>query len=146
MSGGRRWQPPAMAVRPDALTPLLDAECAPPRSSAAASACRAWDGVADPPSGHYPVQRALQCSARQFDGEKHLADGSESNRAPATVEQLIAAAAFEPAPPTDRQGGMMAYELPSLPYAYNAFEPTIDTTTMRFHHDKHHGTYVAIPR
>jgi superoxide dismutase, Fe-Mn family len=37
----------------------------------------------------------------------------------------------------------MAYELPSLPYAYDALEPTIDELTMRVHHDKHHGTYVA---
>ncbi len=37
----------------------------------------------------------------------------------------------------------MAYELPSLPYDYNALEPHIDETTMRIHHDKHHGTYVT---
>ncbi len=37
----------------------------------------------------------------------------------------------------------MAYELPPLPYAYNALEPHIDETTMRIHHDKHHGAYVT---
>ena len=37
----------------------------------------------------------------------------------------------------------MAHELPPLPYAYNALEPHIDETTMRIHHDKHHGTYVT---
>ncbi len=37
----------------------------------------------------------------------------------------------------------MAYELPPLPYDYNALEPHIDETTMRIHHDKHHGTYVT---
>jgi superoxide dismutase, Fe-Mn family len=37
----------------------------------------------------------------------------------------------------------MAYELPSLPYGYDALEPTIDELTMRVHHDKHHGTYVT---
>jgi len=36
----------------------------------------------------------------------------------------------------------MAYELPPLPYDYNALEPHIDEATMRVHHDKHHGTYV----
>jgi superoxide dismutase, Fe-Mn family len=36
----------------------------------------------------------------------------------------------------------VAYELPSLPYAYNALEPHIDEMTMRVHHDKHHGGYV----
>ena len=37
----------------------------------------------------------------------------------------------------------MAYELPDLPYAYDALEPHIDAETMRFHHDKHHATYVS---
>src|SRR6185295_3805035 len=36
----------------------------------------------------------------------------------------------------------MPYELPSLPYAYNALEPTIDAQTMEIHHSKHHATYV----
>ena len=33
-------------------------------------------------------------------------------------------------------------QLPPLPYAYDALEPHIDAATMRFHHDKHHATYV----
>jgi superoxide dismutase, Fe-Mn family len=37
----------------------------------------------------------------------------------------------------------MAYELPPLPYDYNALEPSIDEQTMRIHHDRHHGTYVT---
>ena len=37
----------------------------------------------------------------------------------------------------------MAYELPPLPFAYDALEPVIDELTMRVHHDKHHATYVA---
>jgi Fe-Mn family superoxide dismutase len=37
----------------------------------------------------------------------------------------------------------MAYELPPLPYAYDALEPFIDTMTMQIHHGKHHATYVA---
>lgn len=38
---------------------------------------------------------------------------------------------------------IMAFELPALPYDYDALEPVIDADTMRFHHDKHHATYVA---
>jgi Fe-Mn family superoxide dismutase len=34
------------------------------------------------------------------------------------------------------------FELPDLPYAFDALEPHIDATTMEIHHDKHHGTYV----
>ncbi len=33
------------------------------------------------------------------------------------------------------------FKLPPLPYDYNALEPYIDETTMRFHHDKHHASY-----
>ncbi|HEX7973270.1 MAG TPA: superoxide dismutase [Anaerolineales bacterium] len=36
----------------------------------------------------------------------------------------------------------MAFELPPLPYAYDALEPYIDAQTMEIHHDKHHGAYV----
>lgn len=37
----------------------------------------------------------------------------------------------------------MAYELPQLPYAYDALEPHIDKETMNIHHTKHHNTYVT---
>jgi Fe-Mn family superoxide dismutase len=36
----------------------------------------------------------------------------------------------------------MAFEVPDLPYAYDALEPHIDEATMHFHHDKHHQAYV----
>ena len=36
----------------------------------------------------------------------------------------------------------MAYELPPLPYAYDALEPHIDSRTMEIHHTKHHQTYI----
>ena len=39
----------------------------------------------------------------------------------------------------------MAYELPPLPYDYNALEPHIDEATMKLHHDKHHQAYVTRP-
>jgi Fe-Mn family superoxide dismutase len=37
----------------------------------------------------------------------------------------------------------MAYEVPALPYAFDALEPYIDAKTMEIHHDKHHGAYVT---
>ena len=37
----------------------------------------------------------------------------------------------------------MAFELPSLPYAFDALEPHIDARTMEIHHTKHHNAYVT---
>ncbi len=37
----------------------------------------------------------------------------------------------------------MSFELPSLPYAYNALEPHIDARTMEIHHGKHHNGYTT---
>ena len=37
----------------------------------------------------------------------------------------------------------MAFELPSLPYAYDALEPHIDARTMEIHHSKHHAAYTS---
>ncbi len=37
----------------------------------------------------------------------------------------------------------MAFQLPSLPYAFEALEPHIDKATMEIHHGKHHNAYVT---
>ena len=37
----------------------------------------------------------------------------------------------------------MAFELPQLPYAYDALEPNIDARTMEMHHTKHHNAYTT---
>ncbi|MEC2077771.1 superoxide dismutase [Metabacillus fastidiosus] len=37
---------------------------------------------------------------------------------------------------------MAKFELPALPYEFNALEPFIDEQTMIIHHDRHHATYV----
>lgn len=37
----------------------------------------------------------------------------------------------------------MAFELPKLPYAYDALEPHIDARTMEIHHTKHHNGYTT---
>ncbi|NJN53436.1 MAG: superoxide dismutase [Anaerolineae bacterium] len=37
----------------------------------------------------------------------------------------------------------MAFQLPPLPYAFDALEPHIDARTMEIHHDKHHAAYTA---
>ena len=46
------------------------------------------------------------------------------------------------APTRSSEGEQMAYEVPDLPYDYDALEPHIDEATMRVHHDKHHQAYV----
>jgi Fe-Mn family superoxide dismutase len=38
---------------------------------------------------------------------------------------------------------IMAFELPQLPYAYDALEPHIDARTMEIHHSKHHNAYTT---
>src|SRR3954453_13713869 len=49
----------------------------------------------------------------------------------------------EPVPATRRaRGDPMAYEVPPLPYGYDALEPHIDQQTMELHHDKHNQAYV----
>lgn len=40
-------------------------------------------------------------------------------------------------------GGVAAYKLPELPYAYSALEPVISGQIMELHHAKHHASYVA---
>jgi superoxide dismutase, Fe-Mn family len=37
----------------------------------------------------------------------------------------------------------MSFQLPSLPYAYDALEPHIDARTMEIHHSKHHAAYTT---
>ncbi len=37
----------------------------------------------------------------------------------------------------------MAFELPNLPYAYDALAPYMSKETLEFHHDKHHNAYVV---
>src|ERR671936_636284 len=44
--------------------------------------------------------------------------------------------------PHAQKGALMAFEVPPLPYPYDALEPHIDEQTMRVHHDKHHQAYV----
>ncbi len=52
-----------------------------------------------------------------------------------------------PTPPIsedlNRRNRMPKFELPPLPYAFDALEPHIDAQTMQIHHDKHHATYVT---
>ena len=37
----------------------------------------------------------------------------------------------------------MTFELPELPYAYDALDPYMSAETLEFHHDKHHNAYVT---
>src|SRR5215218_10252782 len=44
---------------------------------------------------------------------------------------------------THFQGGYMPFNVPPLPYAFDALEPHIDAKTMEIHHGKHHAAYVT---
>jgi Fe-Mn family superoxide dismutase len=37
----------------------------------------------------------------------------------------------------------MSFQLPDLPYSFDALEPHIDARTMEIHHDKHHAGYTT---
>ena len=43
----------------------------------------------------------------------------------------------------NKNAHIMAFELPTLPYATAALEPHIDAKTMEIHHGKHHAAYVT---
>lgn len=66
---------------------------------------------------------------------------------PMTRRQLLhtaagAALALSPLRVLAAEEKKAGYTLPKLPYDYNALEPSIDETTMKIHHDKHHQAYV----
>src|SRR5580658_843763 len=44
---------------------------------------------------------------------------------------------------TSMKESHVPFELPPLPYSFDALEPYIDAKTMEIHHDKHHGAYVT---
>jgi Fe-Mn family superoxide dismutase len=52
---------------------------------------------------------------------------------------LPSASAADPAPATP----VLGWELPKLPYAYDALEPHIDARTMEIHYTKHHQAYIT---
>ncbi|HVF84471.1 MAG TPA: superoxide dismutase [Abditibacteriaceae bacterium] len=54
----------------------------------------------------------------------------------------IARAGFDEAGASGGRFGTYPYQLPPLPYSYDALSRSIDARTMRLHHDKHHKTYV----
>jgi Fe-Mn family superoxide dismutase len=56
------------------------------------------------------------------------------------VSAAASAALFGKVQPAAAQEGM--FSLPPLPYAYDALEPHIDASTMKFHHDFHHQAYI----
>ncbi|NMG10596.1 superoxide dismutase [Brasilonema sp. UFV-L1] len=58
------------------------------------------------------------------------------------LAQQNASSENKPSPDTPSPDTTGAIQLPELPYPYEALEPHIDAATMRFHHDKHHATYV----
>ena len=57
--------------------------------------------------------------------------------------EAVQAASFQAALEYSTVGGVAAYKLPDLPYAYSALEPIISAEIMELHYSKHHAGYVA---
>ena len=57
--------------------------------------------------------------------------------------EAAAGAPFQAALEYSTVGGVAAYKLPDLPYAYSALEPILSAQIMELHHAKHHAAYVA---
>src|SRR5215813_1001639 len=68
----------------------------------------------------------------------NLLNRREMLRAAGAGAAMLAMPALAPA--QDKKG---PFELPKLPYAFDALEPHIDAKTMEIHHDRHHGAYVT---
>ena len=56
---------------------------------------------------------------------------------------LLAGALVAPRLLAQSPAATKPFELPPLPYPYEALEPHLDAETLRLHHDKHHATYVT---
>ncbi len=109
------------------------------------------DVLVDPPAGRQPAPQAdptcRTSPARTIslcDSASASAGGWRSVGSSSWERRAIARRTLMSRPTTDptNQGAPMAYEVPPLPYDYNALEPTIDEATMKLHHDKHHQAYV----
>jgi len=61
----------------------------------------------------------------------------------ATAAQFSLTAQTPAAPTRSSSGPSGPFQLPDLPYAFDALEPHIDARTMEIHHGKHHAAYVA---
>jgi superoxide dismutase, Fe-Mn family len=61
----------------------------------------------------------------------------------AAASSLRTANAQPAAGPATKSAPSGPYNLPPLPYSFDALEPHIDARTMQLHHDKHHASYVA---
>jgi superoxide dismutase, Fe-Mn family len=59
------------------------------------------------------------------------------------VGRVMASTSYDPYPPMESFAPVAGkYQLPALPYSYDAIEPYIDKETMEIHHSRHHQTYV----
>uniref|UniRef100_A0A7S3XQ20 Superoxide dismutase [Fe] n=1 Tax=Heterosigma akashiwo TaxID=2829 RepID=A0A7S3XQ20_HETAK len=86
---------------------------------------------------------ALACVSAFQTQSMSMTESSRRDFIKATGAAALGSAAFSLAGGNSPAYADGPYTLPDLPYAYDALEPIIDSATMKFHHDKHHATYVA---
>lgn len=76
---------------------------------------------------------ATSCQSKANEAKTETAPAPQEPAAPAPAEWKAVSAPMASA--------VYPFELPPLPYEFNALEPAIDAQTMEIHHDRHHAGY-----
>src|SRR5690606_11480721 len=84
-----------------------------------------------------------RCRDRRVDPLRSLTGETRGGRLDFLPQGTIFARKPAPVRRAHQRRLTMAFELPNLPYAYDALAPFMSAETLEFHHDKHHQAYVT---